>query len=175
LLGIFFFPGEPVPPLIQFVEDRDLWLWKVPDSKAFNVAQDMVPFEFADWEKLLDPDQIKNQIEKGKTILQYKDSIVNRICEKAVKVMWNGRRVYSVNSCVFQSEVGNVLSSRDDCDFAVIWDYNQEEKYFGVSLRSSNDVDDVSVVAKKQGGGGHPRAAGLRWNGTTIESLFETK
>jgi len=171
----FFFPNKEVPPLIQFVEDRDLWNWKIPNSKEFNVAQDMVPFEFPEWEKLLDADQVQKQIEKGKVILDYKESLVSRIAEKALKVEWEGKNVYSVNSCVFHSEVGNVLSMKPDCNFAAIWEYHQDGKYFAVSLRSSNDIDDVSVVAKKYGGGGHPRAAGMRWDGPNIESLFESK
>lgn len=55
----FFFPGEPVPKLIEYVEDRDLWLWQLPDTKEFDVAQELVPNRFQAWEELLDPEAVQ--------------------------------------------------------------------------------------------------------------------
>jgi len=171
----FFFPEQPPPKLIEYVQDRDLWTWIMPDSKAFNLAHDLHAHEFEAWDKLLDDTAVTKQIEQGKTLLKYQTSLVEAIAKKAFKVNWSGKAVYAVNSVNFASDVGNFLSSRDDCDFALIWGYNQERKLFECSLRSDDDVNNVSLVAKKFGGGGHARAAGFSWNGPTIESLFQVE
>ena len=85
-----------------------------------------------------------------------------------------GKRVLVVNSNIFASEIGNVLAKRDDCDFAVIWNFNHDKKAFGVNLRSEAGKTDVSLVAKKLGGGGHAAASGCSWTGTCIEDMFNT-
>ncbi len=36
----FFFPDEPVPRLLRYVEDRDLWRWLMNDSKAYSAGVD---------------------------------------------------------------------------------------------------------------------------------------
>jgi len=34
----YFMPNEPVPDLLRYVEDQDLWNWKLPHSDAVNAA-----------------------------------------------------------------------------------------------------------------------------------------
>jgi nanoRNase/pAp phosphatase (c-di-AMP/oligoRNAs hydrolase) len=62
------------------------------------------------------------------------------------------------------SEVGNVLSSRDDCDIAAMWKYDLLNNEWNVSLRSTLDID-VARIAQIYGGGGHKHAAGFRIDG----------
>src|SRR5438309_9630563 len=45
----YFFPGEPRPWLVDYVEDRDLWRFRLPDSKAVNAYLSVLPFDFAAW------------------------------------------------------------------------------------------------------------------------------
>eukprot|EP01126_Amoeba_proteus_P030795 TRINITY_DN3035_c0_g2_i1.p3 TRINITY_DN3035_c0_g2~~TRINITY_DN3035_c0_g2_i1.p3 ORF type:complete len:104 (-),score=20.01 TRINITY_DN3035_c0_g2_i1:806-1117(-) len=58
----FFFPDFPTPKLIQYVEDQDLWNWALPNSKEFNIARDLVPFDFQEWNKLLDDSVVEQMI-----------------------------------------------------------------------------------------------------------------
>jgi hypothetical protein len=59
------------------------------------------------------------------------------------------------------SELGNALSSRPQCDFAILWNYDHINEKYNVSMRSTDKVD-VSVICKKFGGGGHPNASGCK-------------
>jgi len=169
----FFFPSQPVPKMILYLEDRDLWKWAMPDSKAFCLAHDVLPQDFTAWDAILTDAAVATHIEQGKVLLQYQKSCIEHIAKKAVKLDWCGKAVYSVNSTNFQSDVGNFLSSKDDCDFAAIWYYDQSKAQWEVSLRSDDDINNVSLIAKKLGGGGHPRAAGFSWKHPTIDSLFQ--
>jgi oligoribonuclease NrnB/cAMP/cGMP phosphodiesterase (DHH superfamily) len=70
------------------------------------------------------------------------------------------------------SEIGARLAP--DCDVAVIWFYDHEQRNIKVSLRAHHDNVDVSELAKEFGGGGHPKAAGFTLPGdTVIDDLFD--
>ena len=56
--------------------------------------------------------------------------------------------------------------------YGMIWEYEHATKVFRVSLRSDCDEVDVSLIAKKFGGGGHRRAAGFSHTGASIEELL---
>jgi len=171
----FFFPDTEPPRLIQFVEDQDLWNWKIPFSREFNIAREMIPFDFQAWDELLDNEKVDQLISKGTTILEYRQTCVDRICSKATKHVWLGYNVYVVNTSIFTSEIGNELAKREDCDFSVMWSKEVGKEEFSISLRSSGEIPvDVSVIAKRYGGGGHPCASGCVWRGPTMEELFES-
>ena len=77
-----------------------------------------------------------------------------------------------VNASHWMSEIGARLSP--DCDYAMIWYYDHNDKDIKVSLRAFHDTIDVSEVSKKFGGGGHKKAAGFRLpGGTNIDDLFD--
>jgi len=78
---------------------------------------------------------------------------------------------------VFQSDVGEALYRRAVKEnlplrAAVVW-YVSEDGSIKASLRSAEGGADVSVMAKKRGGGGHLRAAGCRFS--TYSDLIEGK
>jgi len=77
-----------------------------------------------------------------------------------------------VNSSHWMSEIGSRLAP--DCDFAVIWYYDHNDKLIKVSLRSFHDKINVSEISKKHKGGGHRKAAGFTLPGDfKIEDLFD--
>jgi oligoribonuclease NrnB/cAMP/cGMP phosphodiesterase (DHH superfamily) len=48
----FFHPDKPVPGLIRYVEDRDIWKWEFPESPAFLAALEMEPRSIARWAEI---------------------------------------------------------------------------------------------------------------------------
>jgi len=124
----FFHPDEEPPKLIAYVEDCDLWNWKLTNSREFSTAMEMTPQEFSHWNELLKDEIVEKHIERGRLLLDYKTKLVNDISEKACPRQWMGKRALVVNSAIFASNVGNVLAKRADCDFAVIWNFSHEKK-----------------------------------------------
>ena len=43
---------DDVPWLVSYTEDRDLWRWALPDSKAVNAALASYPRDFAVWDEI---------------------------------------------------------------------------------------------------------------------------
>lgn len=48
-----FFPGTPVPPLLLYVQDRDLWRWELPQSREVSAALSVLPQDFRVWSSYL--------------------------------------------------------------------------------------------------------------------------
>jgi oligoribonuclease NrnB/cAMP/cGMP phosphodiesterase (DHH superfamily) len=70
------------------------------------------------------------------------------------------------------SEIGARLAP--DCDFAVIWYYDHQDRINKISLRSFHDAVDVSEIAKEFGGGGHKKAAGFQISGELcVDDIFD--
>ena len=168
----FFHPGKEAPKFIQYIEDRDLWKWELPYSKEFAAAFDMVPFEFEEFIKFEDDSVFDDAVKRGSFILAYSKTVVKKVCEKAKPRKYDGKEVLVVNSSHWMSEIGGRLSP--DCDFAVVWYYDHEDRVIKVSLRAFHEHVDVSEIAKKFGGGGHKKASGFTLPGDTIiDDLFD--
>ena len=168
----WFHPGKEPPKFIQYIQDRDLWRWELPYSKEFSAAFDMVPYEFEEFEKFEDDSVFDDAVKRGSFILAYSKIVVKKVCDKASKRKINNKEVLVVNSSHWMSEIGARLAP--DCDFAVIWYYDHNDKRIKVSLRAFHDHVDVSEISKQYKGGGHKKAAGFTLPGDfNIEDLFD--
>jgi len=168
----FFHPGKEPPKFIRYIQDRDLWIWELEYSKEFSAAFDMVPFEFEEFEKFEDSSVFDDACKRGSYILAYSKTVVKKVCEKAVKRKYKEKDVLVVNSSHWMSEIGARLAP--DCDFAVIWYYDHDDRMIKVSLRSFHDKIDVSEIAKEFGGGGHKKASGFQLSGELcVDDIFD--
>jgi oligoribonuclease NrnB/cAMP/cGMP phosphodiesterase (DHH superfamily) len=168
----FFHPGKEPPRFIRYIQDRDLWKWELEYSKEFSAAFDMVPFEFEEFEKFEDDSVFDDARKRGSFILAYSKTVVKKVCEKAIARKYKGMKVMVVNSSHWMSEIGARLAP--DCDFAMIWFYDHEDRIIKVSLRSFHDKIDVSEIAKEFGGGGHKKAAGFQMSGELcVDDIFD--
>ncbi len=157
----YFMPADFPPTLLRYVEDRDLWRWKLSESEAINAWISAHPLDFEVWttlaETLASPSGVAPL---GRAILQQRSLTVERLCAGAWKVELGGHRVPVVNSPIHQSEIGHRLCElHDDAPFAAVYqDLGGGRRRW--SLRSRGDFD-VSEVAGLFGGGGHRAAAGF--------------
>jgi oligoribonuclease NrnB/cAMP/cGMP phosphodiesterase (DHH superfamily) len=153
---------EKVAKIIEYIQDRDLWKWKLPYSKEFNANLRTFDFDF----KTLDISTItceseiflENFIEAGKAILRRDKQIVSQHLKHAREVEISEHKVLVCNATVLFSEIAGELAVNRP--FGMCWFHRQDGKY-QYSLRSDENGVDVSEVAKEMGGGGHKRAAGF--------------
>lgn len=161
--------NQKLPLFLSYIQDRDLWRNKLKDCDAFVSFFYEQKFDFELWEKFLDDDSVKNIIEKGKNWEEYKNILVERATGKASYVIQKINNkfviVLYVNSMEFKSDIGSRVFSRFSfADFSSIWHYDLYRNNTYMSLRSTDERMDVSLVAKKFGGGGHRNAAGVCFN-----------
>ena len=166
----FFHPGEEPPKFIRYVQDRDLWQWKLPYSKEFSASFDMVPFEFERFDEFCSDSVFDAAVRQGGHVLSHKRAAVLQMASRGAKRRLKGFDAMVVNASHWIDEVGNYLSR--DAELGVVWYYNHNKKMSFVSLRSNDENVDVSEIAKCFGGGGHRGAAAFRWEGD-IEDVFD--
>jgi oligoribonuclease NrnB/cAMP/cGMP phosphodiesterase (DHH superfamily) len=144
---------EPVPWLLKYIQDKDLWQWKLPSSREISAALASYPFDFKIWNGLR-----QAQLEaEGRAILRYENETVDKLIAERVMVEFEGERVPAVQSAVLTSQIGERLSANHP--FCIIWHDRDGRRYF--SLRSRADGTDVGSIAARHGGGGHTHAAGF--------------
>ncbi|HKW85926.1 MAG TPA: phosphohydrolase [Nitrospiraceae bacterium] len=144
---------EPVPWLLQYIQDKDLWHWALPASREINAALASYPYDFRVWDELR-----QGTLEaEGRAILRYENELVGKIAEEAVLVSFHNETVPAVQSAVLTSQLGERLSA--GYPFCVIWHDRDGRRYY--SLRSRQDGTDVAAIAVSYGGGGHTHAAGF--------------
>lgn len=154
-----YFHQAPVPHLLAYIQDRDLWQFRIPDSEHVNSALLSHPLEFDLWRRLIDSDErLHLLIEEGKAINRYRDQMIAFHRKRAVIGEIAGYSVPIVN-CPrnITSELLNELA--DGHPFAA--GYADKGTKRGWSLRSRDGGADVSEIAARFGGGGHARAAGF--------------
>lgn len=158
----YFHPKRSVPKLLRYVEDNDLWKFRLPFAKEISVALDLHNgFDFKKWSKIVsdfeDREKFKKYIEEGKIVSRYRDIIIQRIMAGAEKVNFENQKAFAVNSPFWQSEIGNFIVKNKKA-IGIIW--SRKSGRIRVSLRS-NKKNDVSKLAEKYGGGGHKVASGF--------------
>lgn len=154
-----FYPGQKAPWLVDYTEDRDLWLWKRMESREVNAALASYERTFERWDafdKLGTP--IQTLADEGRAILRYQQQIVDGQCANASEIVLDGHKVLSVNATVLISEIAGQLAK--DRPFGATWFQRADGKKVW-SLRSRDGGIDVSEIAKAHGGGGHRNAAGF--------------
>ena len=157
----YFHQGKPVPKLLLFIEDVDIWKWEYPETGNLISALSLYDFNFEIFDKVAsdveDPNRLKEYISKGEVISEYDKKIVGWLIRTAVLVEFEGYKVYAVNAPDFiKGQIAHKLSK--SFPFAIAW--TQDKDRIFVSLRTDGGVD-VSQIAKKYSGGGHKAAAGF--------------
>lgn len=167
-------PPEEMPLLIQHVEDRDLWKFKLNGTKDFNAHLAIKDKTFDQWQKVHDMSvSQRHQFYKTGAALRKQHEMQ---CRQYLKSCYAGSIVVKSQEQdkkkLLTVPVYNVpfTHTSDLCDLfltennrpIVATFYHDSEGMKKWSLRSAKDGGpDVSIIAKQYGGGGHKNAAGF--------------
>jgi len=145
--------------LVLYTEDRDLWKWELPNSKAINAYLRSYPMDFW-WWKTVSGIKDKNYIiTEGEAILRAEQKIVDTQASFATDFNIGGHQARIVNATTLISETAGKLA--EEAPIGMTW-FQRADGKFIYSLRVRQDIDvDVSEIAKTYGGGGHRKAAGF--------------
>jgi oligoribonuclease NrnB/cAMP/cGMP phosphodiesterase (DHH superfamily) len=154
-----FHGEEPVPSLLAYVEDQDLWRWKLPESGAINAVIGSYPRDFESWDALSrrSPEDLARE---GAPLLRTQQVEVQRGLHFAHPVKAGDLRIEAVNALHHRALLGHELSKRAAFGHPVGLAYRVCGDRVDVSIYSIGEVD-VSEVARRYGGGGHRNAAGF--------------
>lgn len=154
-----YFHAQPAPRLLRCIQDRDLWLFQEPDSQDINAAIMSQPFDFSTWMAYLnDDDKLVALIPEGAAINRFREQMIQHHMKRAVLSRVAGYEVPVVNC---PREIVSELVGRLAEGYPFAAGYCDRGEQRGWSLRSTASGVDVSEIATRFGGGGHPRAAGF--------------
>lgn len=153
-----FFPSETRPWLVNYVEDRDLWRFKLQWSKEINAFVRSTEQTFDAWDDLLTL-RVEQAAQLGRGCLAHIDAYVRAAVKHAFLARLGDQRLPLVNityeSC---SEVADALCQQGH-EVAGYW-FERGDGKIQYGLRSRGDFD-CSVLARRFGGGGHKGASGF--------------
>jgi single-stranded DNA-specific DHH superfamily exonuclease len=155
----YFGGGAPVPDLLRYVEDQDLWNWALEDSEEVNAAIAAYPHTFEIWNELAQR-PIHELAREGESIVRANRMEVERSVSQAHSIQVGEMTLEAVNSSHVRSAIGHALAKREKFGLAAGCAYRVNGSQVHATLYSIGDVD-VSSVAKRLGGGGHRNAAGF--------------
>ena len=167
----FFHPEKPVPGLIKYIEDRDIWKWEFAESAPFLAALDMEERTFERWAEIaaFTPALENAFMARGGAMDEKFQSLCEDIASGAQVLTFNGVQGLMVNSPgVFHSQVGDILS-RQSGSFALMW--HAGTKGVKVGLRSRSDFNCIPL-AESFGGGGHAQACGFKMDNARLLDLL---
>jgi len=154
-----FHPDQPAPDLLRYVEDQDLWSWKLPASEEVNAAIASYPRDFESWEELATR-PVAELAAEGEPLVRAARIEVERALQSAHPVLLGGRRIEAVNAREHRSKIGHELAKR--AFFQRPWGlvYRLTGERVDASLYSIGNLD-VATIAEGYGGGGHANASGF--------------
>jgi len=180
LTWMYLFPEDTESPtILQYVQDRDLWKFELPDSKAVNAYIATLPWDFEVWDNFKLEEAL---LVGGALVAHQKKQIAGRLRDVRMiswgkyeqfgataevlfrdHGLWDDQELFEipiVNASENISELGEAMcEAYPDAPFSVSYCDRKDGKR-SYSLRSRNGFD-VSEVAKVFGGGGHFSASGF--------------
>ena len=175
------------PWFLEYIADRDLWSWRLPNSKLINSAlfglkltitpdaieQKLAPFRTQEeQERFIAGELMPYAIATE----EFNNELLRTACHKATECqlivagkeptptiyrVWLGTTIGSLRSDLGNQLCNKPLADGTQPDMAAIWHYEFPSDEWWISLRSIDTGADVSAIAKVFGGGGHMRAAGF--------------
>jgi uncharacterized protein len=161
----YYFPDQPVPRALVLIGDRDVWRWAEADTGPFDAGlqqEDTNPDNDALWLPLLADDAatLQRLIERGAILraAQLKD-VHQRVASYGYPVFFEGQRTLVINARG-NGDIGAAIQAmKYPLGYCYI-DGMQNGRLMTFVTLFSGEVD-VSLIAQKFGGGGHPGAAGF--------------
>jgi oligoribonuclease NrnB/cAMP/cGMP phosphodiesterase (DHH superfamily) len=168
----YFQSDRSTPALVNYIEDRDLWNWRFPESAAFLAALDMEPMDFVRWAQIASYDdaQLAAFMSRGQAMDEKFRKLAEDMAANAEPIVFNGQNGLMLNAPgAFHSLLGEILSKQSGT-FALLWAAGRGGT-IKVGLRSQKSFDCIPL-AESMGGGGHAQACGFRMKAERLSELL---
>ena len=159
----YFYPTTSMRRVVELIGDRDKWAWKFgKDTAWLNLGLHLYPHKPQDgiWEILLFGDgsehNLKSIMAEGKTCEQFRNNFCKDYANSyGFEAEFEGHKCFALGLYMFGSEAfGERFGQYDIC---LSYEFLGDKWTVGLYSKTV----DVSVIAKKYGGGGHKGASGF--------------
>lgn len=159
----YFHPDTPLPRVLAYIQDNDLWRKSLPNYKEVGAYLSTVQLTFPRLDSVVKEGEIdsmfEQMIERGRAYAEYAEFCCETLVAGAFEVEFEGYTVLAVNApALFRSQVGHLLAEQKP-PFSITFYENDGKRQF--SLRGNGTVD-LAKLAQKYEGNGHHNAASFR-------------
>ncbi|EEF37759.1 uncharacterized protein LOC8289785 [Ricinus communis] len=163
-------------PLFDYIEDRDLWRWRLPNSKAFGSGLEDLNFDFnvlsepSLFDQLLSLD-LESVISQGMVSLSVKQKLIDETLDQSYEIALGGGAfghclaIKADSVSELRSDLGHQLATKShDLKLraigAVVYRVPElaNDQLLKISLRSLPG-EDTTHISQEYGGGGHQNAS----------------
>jgi oligoribonuclease NrnB/cAMP/cGMP phosphodiesterase (DHH superfamily) len=161
----YFFPEIPLPRAVVLIGDRDVWRWAEEDTGSFDEGlhqKDTDPENDALWRPLLDddPQAVSQLIAQGSVLREARLRAIHLEVDRyGFPATFEGYSTLVINRRGNGDLGETIRQSGYELAYCYVDNFQNGKLMTFVTLYSS-DVD-VSEIARKFGGGGHPGASGF--------------
>lgn len=164
---MYLFPREAVPEAVELLGTYDSWRNKDKDYWNYRV----MPFQWGMRMECTSPETLDTElfrpgnkevdaiIKQGEMILRYQKQQYERTAKFAFETVFEGLRCICINAGGGNSTMFESVWDEEKYDAMVPMFYSGRGWTF--SMYTTKDID-LSVIAKKHGGGGHAKACGFQ-------------
>lgn len=159
----YFHLGEHAPALVDYVQDRDLWLFKLHGSRELATWLFSFEYTWENWDNaavvMMDSRFRRDAVLEGKALERKHDKDIRELLAvNTFEVVIGGHVVKVANMpYTMAADAAHILA--EGRPLGATFFINAAGKY-SWSFRSTAEGVDVSEIASTLGGGGHARAAG---------------
>jgi oligoribonuclease NrnB/cAMP/cGMP phosphodiesterase (DHH superfamily) len=158
-----FLPAEhPGHKLVSYVQDGDLFQFKLPYSYEIREVIFSYPFSYEEWDKLSNKlvSNFDSLVLEGAAIRRSKRTEINLLKKKVINMKICGYDEVPVINMAHGdiSMLLAELATESKHGFAIAWHQSEANK-FKYSIRSVGNFDCASFARQNFGGGGHKNAA----------------
>lgn len=162
------FPDQKMPLAVKLLGEYDTW--RNQDEWRWN--NEILPFQFGmrlhcnsaenfPVEVFKNEELVREIMREGNTVLKYQAQVNELQCKRSsFEVKFNGLRAICLNGGGFNSDVFKSVYDEEKHDVMLSFQFNGE--LWVVSIYTTKDDVDCSLIAKSYGGGGHKKAAGFK-------------
>lgn len=180
-----FYPDLAMPLLYDYIKSRDLFLNDREFINEFHIAFDIAvrdannEFNFERIIPYLDDNSITGLINIGKVLTGYQQSLILKATKNIsfAPIKLNSGKlciVGYINATLLASDIAAAcLDQYSFIDFCACFYIDSSASVTQFQLRSRDDREDVSVIARDHGGGGQRNAAGMRLYNTSCRLQYE--
>lgn len=153
------FHNSEAPRYLKLIGDRDIWKNEFPESHFFHEYLMSLIIDLDDFiEVFHDNANLDQKIELGRRLSRKKETDIPEIVKKNAKpFIFEGHDCLAVNFTNWQSDIGHHIY--EDLGYTVAMVFHRTKSGWRFSIYSHKV--DVSKLATKYGGGGHPNASGF--------------
>jgi oligoribonuclease NrnB/cAMP/cGMP phosphodiesterase (DHH superfamily) len=164
-----FSSNQKRPWIVDYVGDRDLWKFALPNSKYINLAlnQNGV-LQFSEIDKYMKMEEPSiSLITTGKFLHEIQQKQIQEEVEKSeLRTLNFWDQVFKVQLGTIKdpmliSDLGNALAKIKEVDFGAVWFDTGKVDHVQISLRGVEKSPDLSEIAKYFDGNGHEKASGF--------------